>query len=262
MINDKDWLQAILDSLKTSDLKVDGIALPSFPDADVSDLTITNGRSEAMLKGAFALYSHVKRASATHGRPLEANSQVLDFGCGWGRIARFFLREIPLENLYGVDVVPKLIEVCRDTFNSENFTAISQTGTLPFSDATFDIAFANSVFSHLDEALNLSWMREIHRVLQPGGLAMLTIIDPKKFVIMADGAKDWMDKIGVDVKQTQKDIEAAGFYWHTTQRKGELTGYGLAVITPDWIAKNWGEEFEVLETIEDYHQMILVLKKR
>ena len=80
-------------------------------------------------------------------------------------------------------------------------------GTLPFKDGTFDIVFANSVFSHLEPDLNLAWMKEIHRTLQPGGLAMLTIIDPAKFVRMAAGAKEWMEKLDEEIQQTQKNYE-------------------------------------------------------
>lgn len=262
MINDKEWLQAVLESVETPGLAIEGIILPGFPDPEYSDLTITNGMSEPMLKGAFKLYRHVKHASSNYGRPLNENSHVLDFGCGWGRIARFFLREVKRENFYGVDVVPKLVEICQDTFQSDNFLALEQKGTLPFKDETFDIVFANSVFSHLEPDLNMAWMKDIHRTLQPGGLAMLTIIDPAKFVRMAEGAKEWMEKLDLNVKQAQTDLEKNGFVWRTTNRQGELTGYGLAIITLDWIKENWGQEFELLEAIEDYSQTILVLKKR
>ena len=108
----------------------------------------------------------------------------------------------------------------------------------------------------------MAWMKEIHRTIQPGGLAMLTIIDPAKFVRMAAGAKEWMEKLDLDVTKAQTDLEKSGFVWRTTHRQGELTGYGLAVITLEWIKNNWGQEFELLEAIEDYSQTILVLKKR
>ncbi|HXK09991.1 MAG TPA: methyltransferase domain-containing protein [Vicinamibacteria bacterium] len=40
---------------------------------------------------------------------------------------------------------------------------------LPFDDGAFDFAYAISVFTHLAEDLQLPWMRELCRVVRPGG---------------------------------------------------------------------------------------------
>ena len=34
------------------------------------------------------------------------DSRVLDFGCGWGRVIRFFLKDVAPWNLVGVDIDP------------------------------------------------------------------------------------------------------------------------------------------------------------
>jgi hypothetical protein len=46
---------------------------------------------------------------------------LLDFGAGWRRLTRFFLRELPVENFYGIDVTEEFIQICRRTFRNENF---------------------------------------------------------------------------------------------------------------------------------------------
>lgn len=262
MISDDDWFAAVEQSLTNPNLRIGDIALPGFPEKDIVDLTISNGTSINMLRSAFALYSTLKKYAAKYGQPLSQDSTVLDFGCGWGRIARFFLREIPLENLYGVDVVPTLVRACKATFRSPNFRAIRQKGRLPHKTASFDIVFANSVFSHLNEKLNLKWVREIRRVLKPGGLAMLTIITEDKFELMSVGSKDWIDSLEFDKETLKAELNDGKLSWISTGRKQrKLTGYGIAVIPHTWIEANWSDSFSVLEMDEEQSQAIVVLQK-
>ena len=46
--------------------------------------------------------------------------------------------------------------------------------TLPLSDASIDIAYCYSVFSHLSEDAALKWLLEISRVLKPGSRFFFT----------------------------------------------------------------------------------------
>src|SRR5438046_2874585 len=45
---------------------------------------------------------------------------------------------------------------------------------LAFANATFDLAYALSVFTHLPEAMQHDWMDELRRVVRPGGYLLLT----------------------------------------------------------------------------------------
>jgi len=46
----------------------------------------------------------------TRGRALTPETHVLDFGCGWGRIIRFFLKDIDPARLHGTDVFEEMVE--------------------------------------------------------------------------------------------------------------------------------------------------------
>ena len=44
-----------------------------------------------------------------------ADATVLDFGCGWGRLTRFFARDVEPGDLLGCDPVEEILEVCRSS---------------------------------------------------------------------------------------------------------------------------------------------------
>lgn len=46
----------------------------------------------------------------------------------------------------------------------------------PYVSGSFDLIYALSVFSHLDEPLQRDWLAEFRRLLRPGGLLVLSLL--------------------------------------------------------------------------------------
>jgi hypothetical protein len=88
--------------------------LPSLPDAQTQKHFIGNVGDRALFE-AFRFYQMIRTLSARWGRGITRDSRVLDFGCGWGRVLRFFLRDVPGPHLHGVDVWPLAIDLARRT---------------------------------------------------------------------------------------------------------------------------------------------------
>jgi len=260
-ITDSEWCEAIIKSVGDEGISIGGIELPRFPEERLQNLTIQSGASEVMLRGASTLYSHVKNACQDLGRPLNTDTTILDFGCGWGRIARFFLKEIDVDNIHGVEVLEELAEACKASFKTENFHTIKQTGLLPFESNLFDVVFANSVFSHLNVDLNIHWLNELERVLKPGGVAALTVIDIEKYEKMSASGSEWFASLGINDETTREKLSSGEFVWVTTNRQGELDGYGLTFIPIDWIKENWTHNMKFVDVNQDYSQSIVILQK-
>ena len=121
--------------------------LPTVPHPTLQERW--NGTSGVPLANqSAAFYRRLRDRYAEVGeRPL-ADSRVLDFGCGWGRLTRFLARDVPLSRLYGCDPVESILAVCRDSGVPATLARSELVpDRLPF-DELFDLAFAFSVFTH------------------------------------------------------------------------------------------------------------------
>jgi SAM-dependent methyltransferase len=114
--------------------------------------------------GATVLRDTMARA----GLSLQQLDAILDFGCGCGRIARH-LSGLQGPTLHGCDENAALVQWCRDNLPFVDARVNGQLPPLPYAGETFDLVYAFSVFTHLTERSQRLWMKEMHRVLRPGG---------------------------------------------------------------------------------------------
>lgn len=114
---------------------------------------------------------------------------ILDIGCGTGLLGIAAEPFLGHDGKYiGLDVIEEDIEFCRGHYSSTNFDFIhfnvnnpayapAQKGTeskWPFESESFDLATALSVWTHLNEEDALFYFKEVRRVLNPDGIAIVT----------------------------------------------------------------------------------------
>ncbi len=104
--------------------------------------------------------------------PLDELSDVLDFGCGCGRVTRYF-RDFP-GGVAGSDLSREAIAWCGENLPFGRFETNGLAPPLAFDDDSFDLVYALSVFTHLTADLQLAWRDELRRVLRPGGRLLIT----------------------------------------------------------------------------------------
>jgi len=108
-----------------------------------------------------------------NGLDISQFRDVLDFGCGVGRIIRHW-RTTDGPAWHGTDYNPVLIEWCRSNLKFADFRVNTLSGELPYDAESFDFIYAFSVFTHLSEQLQFFWLNELSRVLRPGGFVYFT----------------------------------------------------------------------------------------
>ena len=158
---------------------------PGSP-TDALQIESTGLAGPLALRQAFPIYRLFKGLFEQHGGRLSDCERVLDFGCGWGRILRFFLRDVEPGTLWGIDAREKMIDVCRQTIAGCHFERAGPWPPAPLGDASVDFVYAFSVFSHLSEAMHAQWLEEFHRILKPGGLLIVSTRN-RSFIEVCEG---------------------------------------------------------------------------
>lgn len=110
---------------------------------------------------------------ARNGIDIEKLESVLDFGCGCGRVIRH-LTHLPAA-LYGCDSNPVGVEWCAEHLTAAHFAVNALHTALEYDADSFDLVYALSVFTHLPLELQMHGMRELRRVLKPGGVLVLSL---------------------------------------------------------------------------------------
>jgi len=117
----------------------------------------------------FAEYKIIDTAQLLTNSSLNRPMEILDFGSGIGNSVPYFKRHFPTSNLTCVDVSRRSLEIGENRFPGQAKFESFDGETLPFDDNIFDIVFAACVFHHIDQSDHVHLIKEIHRVLMPGG---------------------------------------------------------------------------------------------
>jgi SAM-dependent methyltransferase len=111
----------------------------------------------------------------TIGRDLASFHRILDFGCGSARTLRWFADRSHSHSLYGTDIDGEAIAWCQQNLPIATFSKNDALPPLQYPSAEFDLIYAISVFTHLDEDYQFQWLAELTRICKRKGIVMLTL---------------------------------------------------------------------------------------
>jgi ubiquinone/menaquinone biosynthesis C-methylase UbiE len=104
--------------------------------------------------------------------PLPPGSDILEIGCGAGAGARMVTRQFKPRRLFLTDLDPLMIRLARVAVEQNTTTStgfcICDAARLPFHEDSMDAVFGFGFLHHV--AAWRDGLREVHRVLKPGGV--------------------------------------------------------------------------------------------
>ena len=121
------------------------------------------------------IVNDIEIALGSIGRRLEDFKSILDFGCGCGRTIMWLQERSVSAAISGTDVDEASIRWCAAHLPFATFSVNAPDPPLAYQDCSFDLIYGISVLTHLEEARQFRWLTELHRVLKPNGLLLLSV---------------------------------------------------------------------------------------
>ena len=155
---------------------------------------------------------------------------VLDFACGYGRVARMFRAGLPDAAMTVCDLDAKAIEFCARKFDAtpvlghrvaENTQLIGK----------FDLIWVGSLFSHLAAPRWDGFLQLLSEHLEPGGVLVFTTLGRMQLAEIRSG--EFQVAIA-DPEALAVMFDEQGFGY---QDYVPTSGYGIAVARPWWVCR-------------------------
>lgn len=241
--------------------------LPGLPDETVQR-TYTGDAGDSVLKDGWAAYKLFKELQERYVGPLADCRNILDFGCGWGRIIRFFLKDVAPSKLWGVDPVEEMVSLCKQQNTWCNFEAIRTRPPCHFQENTFDLIYSFSVFSHLSEEMHKSWLVELSRILRPGGLLIATTRG-REFIEQSAMPRKYENidsalSLFSDTRQCLSSYDSNQYCFSQIVHEGEWSYWGETAIPRGYVLNNWTRWLTFLDYLDDRNlcsQNVIVMSK-
>ena len=183
----------------------------------------------------------IRHLLAARGYDLSSFDQVLDFACGCGRTISFIRERVDPSRLYGCDSSEVLIAWCRRHLEIADWVVNQPTPPTPFPDSQFDLIYAISFFTHLDQESQMKWLAELRRLLKNDGIVVLSVLGTGTARVDS-----------VSVPESGSRYLALGDEFNSR----------LCYLTQDYILSEWTRYFHVLDYSEmglnDHQELVLL----
>jgi SAM-dependent methyltransferase len=156
--------------------------------------------------------------------------QILDYGCGVGRVLRPALGEDPQAEFWACDVHASSIQwLASQVPSSVRVLPIPEWPPTDLPSDHFDLVYAFSVFTHLTDSWS-AWLLELHRLLKDDGLLLLTVFGPGHTSFGEEPISE--DIIGMNILNPSASWDIGG---------------PLIAHSEWWLRAHWGRAFDIVD---------------
>jgi SAM-dependent methyltransferase len=190
-------------------------------------------------------------------------------------MARLWFRDLRSDGVWGADVGHDMLEHCRRDFRSGHFELVAPRPPSPLPRASFDLIYAYSVFSHLNEEVSNAWIAELAGLLRPRGLLVVTT---QRRAFVEDCARlregtaptnAWEASLARLFTDTEACLAAydRGDVLHAATGGGQdrpASFYGETLIPPKYVERHWTRHLRFVEFVDDpskVRQALIVMQK-
>lgn len=216
-----------------------------------------NDSAEHFFLEGYSTFVKLRKALNEYaGRDITGFPRVLDWGCGCGRVGRYFGRFQGIR-FTGIDIDADNISWCKENMPFGTYEQVPLHPPTRLQGEDFDLLFGISIFTHLKEKEQFEWLAELSRLAAPGAIVLMTV-------------HGGVAAARASLKLFRKYSASGGFmdFGSDPSLKGYIDDedyYRSTFHTHDYIRSEWSKYFDIITIIPGYignNQDLVVMRKR
>lgn len=229
-----------------------------LPESDRINRVIGSKDEAKYCLGGYTLARQIENAlSELFSLTIPDFKTILDWGCGAGRLLRYFGKYASKKTtIFGADVDYDNVNWCNLHLPDCRAITLDLLPPSVFSDDFFDLIVGNSVLTHLNEEVQFAWLEELRRISRPGAILLLTIQDISDLMFESYSAAKFRLLLNQGFLSPSVDNAISEFI-------ADPEYYRSAYHAHEYIREKWSQYFSIVTIIPKFsnnHQDLVVLR--
>lgn len=153
---------------------------------------------------------------------------VLDVGCWTGQFEQLAYKSA--KKMVAIDSNPEAIEFAKRNLPDVKFI-VAKADKLPLPNSYFDTVFLMDVLEHVPKGSEDEVLRQIHRVIKPGGILVISTPNKHPLSILLDPAYFLLGHRHYSMKEIYKMLSETGFKIKKIRYVGNSLGLIYSIIS-------------------------------